>query len=240
MKSSIAWRDSMRRDPICSFALRRKPQSARAASGFTLIEILVATILLAAAMTLGFATLRAASAAATRGELTAQRNERMRAVEGFLRKRIASALPIAFDVNESTGMPLRFVGEPDRIRFVADLPAYLGRGGPHLHDITVVDDGEGVRLQADFAVVLANEVNAERDPRPPELLAGGLREVIIWYGALHAQHRIRHSDAPRLHSDRMPLQVKIEIVDGRGDHWPPMVVSLPQAASYGGFSQVPI
>ncbi|MBN8212529.1 MAG: prepilin-type N-terminal cleavage/methylation domain-containing protein [Xanthomonadales bacterium] len=219
---------------------RRLPRSARAASGFTLIEILIATILLAAAMTLGFATLRAASAAATRGEITAQRNERMRAVEGFLRRRIASALPIAFDVNESTGSPLRFLGEPDRIRFVADLPAYLGRGGPHLHDITVVDDGEGVRLQADFAVVLANEVNAERDPRPPELLAGGLREVKIRYRALDAQNRIGDWEEVWSQGDRMPLQVKIEIIDGRGDRWPPIVVSLPQAASFGGFSQVPI
>ena len=216
---------------------RRDPRSARGASGFTLIEILVATILLAAAMTLGFATLRAASAAATRGEITAQRNERMRAVEGFLRRRIASALPIAFDMN---GSPLRFLGEPDRIRFVADLPAYLGRGGPHLHDITVVDDGEGVRLQADFAVVLANEVNAERDPRPPELLAGGLREVKISYRTLDAQNRIGDWEDVWSQGDRMPLQVKIEIVDGRGDRWPPIVVSLPQAAGFGGVSQVPI
>ncbi|MEQ1512220.1 MAG: prepilin-type N-terminal cleavage/methylation domain-containing protein [Lysobacteraceae bacterium] len=230
----------MTADPMSRRAHRCLPRSARPASGFTLIEILVATILLAAAMTLGFATLRAASAAATRGEITAQRNERMRAVEGFLRRRIASALPIAFDVNESTGSPLRFLGEPDRIRFVADLPAYLGRGGPHLHDITVVDDGEGVRLQADFAVVLANEVNAERDPRPPELLAGGLREVKISYRALDAQNRIGDWEEVWAQGDRMPLQVKIEIIDGRGDRWPPMVVSLPQAASYGGFSQVPI
>jgi general secretion pathway protein J len=232
--------DSMTADRMSRRTHRRLPRSARAASGFTLIEILIATILLAAAMTLGFATLRAASAAATRGELTAQRNERMRAVEGFLRRRIASALPIAFDVNESTGAPLRFLGEPDRIRFVADLPAYLGRGGPHLHDITVVDDGEGVRLQADFAVVLANEVNAERDPRPPELLAGGLREVKISYRALDAQNRIGDWEDVWSQGDRMPLQVKIEIIDGRGDRWPPLVVSLPQAASFGGFSQVPI
>lgn len=215
-------------------------KSARSASGFTLIEILVATVLLAAAMTLGFATLRAASAAATRGEAMAQRNERMRAVEGFLRRRIASALPIAFDMNETTGSPLRFVGEPDRIRFVADLPAYLGRGGPHLHDITVVDDGEGVRLQVEFAVVLANEINAERDPRPPELLAGGLREVKIQYRALDAQNRISDWDDRWEQGDRMPLQVKIQIVDGRGDRWPPMVISLPQAAGFGGFSQAPI
>ena len=218
--------------------LPRRP--ARAVSGFTLMEILIATVLLAAAMTLGFATLRAASAAATRGESMAQRNERMRAVEGFLRRRIASALPIAFEVNRDTGAPLRFVGEPDRIRFVADLPAYLGRGGPHLHDISVVGDGDGVRLQADFAVVLANEVNAERDPRPPELLAGGLREVKIRYRALDAQNRIGDWQERWEQGDRMPLQVKIEIVDGRGDRWPPLVVSLPQAASFGGISQVPI
>ena len=221
-------------------ATQRSGRRARAVAGFTLIEILVATVLLAAAMTLGFATLRAASAAATRGEALAARNERMRAVEGFLRKRIASALPIAFDMNESTGAPLRFVGEPDRIRFVAYLPAYLGRGGPHLHDITVVDAGEGLRLQAEFAVVLSNEINAERDPRPPELLADGLREVKLRYRALDAQNRIGDWEERWEQGDRMPLQVKIEIVDGRGDRWPPMVVSLPQAAGFGGFSQTPI
>lgn len=219
----------------------RTPRIARrGAAGFTLIEILVATVLLAAAMTLGFATLRAASAAATRGEQQSQRNERMRAVEGFLRRRIASALPISYDVVEGNGSPVRFTGGPDRIRFVADLPAYLGRGGPHLHDITVVEDDDGLRLQIEFAVVLANEVNAERSPRPPELLAGGLREVKIRYRALDAQNRIGDWEDTWEQNDRMPLQVRIDIVDGYGDRWPPLVVSLPQAASFGGYSQAPI
>ncbi|MES2669530.1 MAG: prepilin-type N-terminal cleavage/methylation domain-containing protein [Pseudomonadota bacterium] len=219
----------------------RTPRIARrGAAGFTLIEILVATVLLAAAMTLGFATLRAASAAATRGEQQSQRNERMRAVEGFLRRRIASALPVSYDVVEGTGSPVRFTGAPDRMRFVADLPAYLGRGGPHLHDITVVEDDEGLRLQIEFAVVLANEVNAERSPRPPELLAGGLREVKILYRALDAQNRIGDWEDTWEQNDRMPLQVRIDIVDGTGDRWPPLVVSLPQAASFGGYSQAPI
>src|SRR3546814_13550154 len=53
----------------------------------------------------------------------------MRAVEGFLRRRIASALPIGFATLPDTGEQLRFVGEPTRMRFVADLPDYLGRGG---------------------------------------------------------------------------------------------------------------
>lgn len=212
-----------------------------AARGFTLIELLVATVLLAAAMTLAFATLRAASAAATRGEQRAQRNERMRAVEGFLRKRIASALPVGYDMDAASGMPSRFLGEPDRLRFVADLPAYLGRGGPHLHDIAVVRDpgGQGLRLKVQFSTVLANKVVEETNPRPPEALVGGLREVRIRYRALDTQLRMAEWTDRWEQSDRLPLQVKVEIVDGDGARWPPIVVSLPQAASYGGFSQVP-
>lgn len=212
-----------------------------AARGFTLIELLVATVLLAAAMTLAFATLRAASAAATRGEQRAQRNERMRAVEGFLRKRIASALPVGYDMDAASGMPSRFLGEPDRLRFVADLPAYLGRGGPHLHDIAVVRDpgGQGLRLEVQFSTVLANKVVEEANPRPPEALVGGLREVRIRYRALDTQLRMAEWTDRWEQSDRLPLQVKVEIVDGDGARWPPIVVSLPQAASYGGFSQVP-
>lgn len=212
----------------------------RAAAGFTLIEILVATTLLAAAMTLAFATLRAASGAATRGEQKAQRNERMRAVEGFLRRRIASALPVAYEVDPRSGIPSRFLGESDRVRFVADLPPYLGRGGPHLHEIEVVDDGAGgLRMQVEFAVVLANAIVEERDPRPPETLVDGLREVRFSYRALDAQNRIGEWQDRWQQVDRMPMQMRIEIIDGRGDPWPPVVVALPQAGSYGGFSQVP-
>ncbi|MGN6152638.1 MAG: prepilin-type N-terminal cleavage/methylation domain-containing protein [Lysobacteraceae bacterium] len=217
---------------------RVRPPRRAGVAGFTLIELLVATVLLAAAMTLGFATLRASSHAATRGEQRAPRNERMRAVEGFLRKRIASALPVAFDIDSKTGNPSRFVGDGERLRFVADLPAYLGRGGPHLHDISVVRDGDGVRLQAQFAVVLANKVVEEPNPRPPESLVGGLRAVKIRYRALDQQMRIADWQDAWTQVDRMPLQVRIDIVDGSGTAWPPIVVSLPQAASYGGTAQL--
>src|SRR5690606_41280884 len=56
---------------------------------------------------LAFATLRAAGAAADRGEALAQRNEHMRAVLGFLRARIASARPVAFDIDADSGLARR-------------------------------------------------------------------------------------------------------------------------------------
>src|SRR5690606_11224926 len=154
------------------------------AAGFTLIEVLLATVLLAAGLALGFGTLRAATATVERGEAMAARTERMRAVEGFLRRRLAAAQPIAFAQNEDTGGALRFIGEPDRIRFVADLPSYLGRGGPHLHDIAVVDRGDGAALAVSFAMVLAGETVEEEEPRPPEPLVEGLTGLRIFYRGL--------------------------------------------------------
>src|SRR5690606_5693618 len=91
----------------------RAVSRARAA-GFTLIEVLLATVLLASGLALGFATVRAATATAERGEAIAARTERMRAVEGFLRRRLAGAQTIAFAQDPTNGGTLRFVGEPDR------------------------------------------------------------------------------------------------------------------------------
>ena len=165
----------------------------------------------------------------------AQRSERMRAVEGFLRRRVASSLPVAFDMNEQSGVPMRFVGEGDRIRFVADLPNYLGRGGPYLHDVQVVDGARGgLRLQVGFSMVMTNEVIEESDARPPETLADGLREVRFRYRSLTPENRIGEWEDRWQYADRLPLQVAIDIVDDRGDAWPRIVVALPQAASYGG------
>jgi general secretion pathway protein J len=156
-------------------------------------------------------------------------------------RRTASAAQRAH-LNEQTGIPLRFLGESDRIRFVADLPNYLGRGGPHLHDIRVVESRRGgLRLEVGFAVVMTNEVIEERQPRPPEVLADGLREVRFRYRSLTPDNRIGEWQDRWEQGDRLPLQVSIEIIDSRGEIWPPMVVSLPQAASFGGsFSQAPI
>jgi len=207
-------------------------QVRRLAYGFTLIEVLLATMLLAAALTLAFATLRAAGATAQRGEAMAARNERIRAVSEFLRRRIGGAQGIVFDLDEATGASQRFGGEIQRMRFVADLPDYLGRGGPHLHELGVANTGKGMALQVDFTMVMAGEIIPERNARPPEPLADGLRSVEFAYRTLGR----RGVPGPWLyrweHPDALPLQVRVRIADAQGA-WPDMVVALPLAASYG-------
>lgn len=201
------------------------------AAGFTLIEVLLATVLLASGLALGFATVRAATATAERGEALAARTERMRAVEGFLRRRLAGAQTIAFAQDPSNGGTLRFVGEPDRIRFVADLPGYLGRGGPHLHDIAVYDDGGGATLAVAFTMVLAGELVEEDDPRPPEPLVEGLTGLRLRYRGLAEEGGLGEWQEAWDAAEVLPVQVSIEIESDDGGAWPPLLVSLPQAGT---------
>ncbi|MET0129791.1 MAG: prepilin-type N-terminal cleavage/methylation domain-containing protein, partial [Stenotrophomonas chelatiphaga] len=62
------------------------------AAGFTLIEVLLATALLAAGLALAFVTVRSAMTISQRGETMAADNERMRAVQGLLRRQLGQAL----------------------------------------------------------------------------------------------------------------------------------------------------
>lgn len=201
------------------------------AAGFTLIEVLLATVLLASGLALGFATLRAATATVDRGETMAARTERMRAVEGFLRRRLAGAQAMAFAQDPATGGALRFVGEADRIRFVADLPSYLGRGGPHLHDIAIHGQGEGTALGVSFAMVLAGETVEEDASRPPEPLVEGLTDLRIHYRGLDQEGGLTDWLDAWDDYESLPLQVSIEIASDDGGAWPPLVVALPQAGS---------
>ena len=204
----------------------------RRSSGFTLIEVLLATVLLAAGLALGFATVRAAGATAQRGEAIAERNERIRAVSEFLRRRIGGMQGLVFELDPQSGESRRFAGEAESMRFVADLPDYLGRGGPHLHALGVARDGDGFALQVDFRMVLAGETIEGSRARPPEPLADGLRSVEFAYRGPGKDGK----PAPWLyeweHPEALPAQVRVRFVDAQGA-WPDLVVAPPAAGSYG-------
>lgn len=205
----------------------------RAQQGFTLMEILLATLLLAAGLAVGFATLRAATAMVHRGEITAARNERIRAVQGFLRSHLASAQMIAYALDDQNGIASRFAGTPTQMRFVADIPDYLGRGGPYLHDVQVVNDGS--RLQVGLAMVQAGRTIAEPGPpRPPELLADHLKAVRFRYRGLAPDgDGLGDWQDGWSQVETLPVQVSIQIQADDGTRWPDMVVTLAQGNGSG-------
>jgi general secretion pathway protein J len=209
----------------------------RRVRGFTLLEMLLALVLLAAGLALAFATVRAATTMVERGEIRAQRNERTRAVEGFLRQRIGTALPVVFATDPTTFRQSRFLGEARRIRFVADLPAYLGRGGPHLYDLSFDDQG---RLMARFSIVQAGQAVDVPDGIAPELLADRLRLVRFRYRGLDERGQPGPwQDAWRT-AEILPLQVAVDVETEAGARWPELIVTLVHSeGGAGGGAQPP-
>ena len=209
---------------------------AATARGFTLIEVLLATALLAAGLALAFATLRAATGTVQRGEALSQRNERIRAVAGFVRARLSAARPVPFAMDESGGIVYRFRGDGTRMEWVADLPDYLGRGGPYLHRIDVERaGGDTLRLLVSFRMVQGGAVVGEDragGAMAPEVLADGLRSVDIRYRGLGADGRPTEWLPKWDAGDAMPLQVELRLRDADGRAWPPLLVALPLAGRY--------
>lgn len=194
--------------------------------GFTLIEILLATLLMAAGLALAFATLRSATAMVQRGEGIAQRSERIRSAETFLRRRIASAQSIGFATDPQTQQQTRFLGEPQRMHFVSDLPDYLGRGGPYLHELSVVEG----RLLVSFTLVQGGQAIQEAQARPPEPLASGLRAVRFHYRGIDTEGGLGGWQERWTTADVLPVQVAIDVESMDGLRWPTMIVSLAQGS----------
>lgn len=210
-----------------------KPVSA-AMRGFTLVEVLIATVLLAAGLTLAFATLGGASKAAQRGEAIASHSERIRAVENFLRRRLEGIRPVPFNFNQELGTAERFIGERDRMRFVADLPDYLGRGGPYLHDFTIQGDGDQARILLDLRMVLGGQAIQESPPRDPEVLVDGLRTARFRYRSYNQEGRLGEWEERWATGEQLPLMIEVTLVDASGYEWPPIVVSPPLAGGMVG------
>lgn len=213
------------------------PSRSRRSRGFTLVEVMLATVLLAAGLALAFATLSAATRTATRGEAMAQRSERERSVENFLRKRLTAIRPVPFAVDNSSGLPQRFIGESTRMRFVADLPDYLGRGGPYLHELAIEDDG---RLTLALTMVLAGATVEEPEPRGPELLAEGLKSAQFRYRAMAEDGALGDWEERWEASDQLPMLVEVTMTDVDGREWPPLVVALPLSTASVGAIAAPV
>ncbi|MEN5208618.1 prepilin-type N-terminal cleavage/methylation domain-containing protein [Stenotrophomonas terrae] len=211
----------------------RRPARPR---GFTLIEVLLATVLLAAGMALAFAAVRSTLAISSRGEAIASGNERMRAVEGFLRRRLVSAMPLPLQRDAPAGVAAVFTGTAQQMRFVANVPDYLGRGGPYLHTLEVSGSGAGQQLRLGLTLLQGGQLLEEDPPRGSELLADDLKQVKLRYRGIDpssgAMGRWQDSwDA----AGRMPALVAIEITPAHGPAWPPLVVALPQSAAAGSW-----
>ena len=124
--------------------------SAVITRGFTLLEMLVVTGLMALLVLLGLNLMRSTAASATKSEASAERNEQLRSVQSFVRRQMTGALRIPYEFDASNGEATFFSGDREKLQLVANMPGYLSYGGAYLQTFELKRSGENYQLQFQF------------------------------------------------------------------------------------------
>ena len=212
------------------------------ARGFTLIEILIAVTLLALLILLAMGTLRMTVRSVRSGEAMITRTDRMRTAHEFLRRQLSHAMPLPFERLEDTGENRVFVADKESLRFVAPMPGYLARGGPHVQWLSFVDDPDGLRLEFDHAQLNGYDPDDPKgkSKREPVVLLDRIREARFEYRALDEAGELSEWDDSWDDAQRLPLLVRlvIEFDEDSRQRWPDLEIPLLAATATPGMFNV--
>ncbi|MEO7013169.1 MAG: prepilin-type N-terminal cleavage/methylation domain-containing protein [Dokdonella sp.] len=114
--------------------------------GFTLIEVMLAILLLAVLLAAAFGGIRSAVKGMHIGEDLMDRTNRLRVAQEFIRHQLSRTLPLPFGQERGTGENLMFEGKRDLMRFVAPMPGYLSNGGAYVQTLELTNTRNGKQL----------------------------------------------------------------------------------------------
>lgn len=204
-------------------------------AGFTLVELLIALVLMAGMASILFGSLSLAARSWDGGEAKVLQVSDMRSAQTYLRAQIAAQYPQR--LWKAAELPLLFAGARDEMRYAAALPARVAEGGVYYFRLAVVRSGEKSQLVQERAIP---DLTAAQEPefRDAErsVLAEDIAELAIGYfgrdanasGADEPTWRDRWDDRQRL-----PLLVRIDVKPAKGMAWPTLVVEPRRSAEAG-------
>ena len=203
-----------------------KPIAIRSTQGFTLIEVVLATLLLAFGILIAFGSVRSAQGSVARADAASRRNEHLRAVQGFLRRQLDAAQPLVMNRDPRTQEVTFLDGNRQQLRFVAPMPGYLSRGGPYVQTLRLDHD----RLEFAYAMLVDSKPLADDAKLPPESLLDGIADAHFQYRSLGPDGRIADWTDSWHRAGEMPLEVRLQLRfrDPRLI-WPNFETALPLA-----------
>ncbi len=218
--------------PVAAIVLhphRGRPALGRGragSGGFTLVEIVLALILVSLIMAIAVGGIRMSRKAAENGEHRVEAVNAVRVTQEFLRRQLARVVPLAFDIDRAEGRNLVFEGDDDSVTFVAPMPGYLSGGGPYVQRIALERD----RL-AFYHRMLISE---EDDEAEPVFLVDRIRRGKFEYRGIDEQGQLGDWRDKWDDSSRTPMMVRLslEFQVGSGMKWP--ILEVPLLIDVGG------
>jgi len=202
----------------------------RANNGFTLLETVLAIVLLAVLIGAGYSGLRAAAKAMASGEVSVERTNRLRVSQEFMRHQISRILPLPFDHDDSTGENKIFEGTRDMMRFVAPMPGYLSHGGAYVQTIEL-KRAAGNTLQLYFSNVILTGYDAKKltqSDLDPQVLIDQVKSGRFEYRTYNDQGELGDWTDRWQDPGKTPVMVRIHLEMAREAlvAWPDMQIAL--------------
>ncbi|MEO8809537.1 MAG: prepilin-type N-terminal cleavage/methylation domain-containing protein [Rhodanobacter sp.] len=195
------------------------------AAGFTLLEILAALVLLALLLVGVYSGIASASRSVRSGTAAIERIDQMRSAQEFLRRELAQSMTQAIGQSDR-GEPVYFQGNAREMRYVAPLPGYLGKLGPQLQQLQLVDDGHGgQRLELRLAL-LPPDGQPARPLGEPQVLFDHIKQGSFSYSGINAQGKPVPWSPAWVDGRVLPLLVRVELQSQGRDSWPRLDVPL--------------
>lgn len=183
--------------------------------GFTLLEVLLATALIASALLVGLSALQGIARASASGGARVETSDRLRTVQGFLRRQWALAQPVPIDVPPRQDALVLLDLRADRLVLVGELPGYLARGGLYRQTYELRTGTDGTALWFDYAAITPDRLLPSG--RSPEVLLEGLANARFEARGFGPDGRVEPF-APRwMRMGQLPVQIRLvaRFADGR-------------------------
>lgn len=147
--------------------------------GFTLVEVLLAMIIVSLILVGAYSGLRTGTRAVDRGEQVVDLNNHLRIVSRFLRTQMMQMMPLQIPSDDAfeDNSVVFFEGDDRGMRFAGPMPGYLSNGGPHEQRI-FIDRGE---LLFEHSVLNHEEEWRMGEPRDPVVLLSGIDRARFEY-----------------------------------------------------------
>lgn len=208
---------------------RRSP--ARTA-GFTLIEMLIALVLIGLLTAALFGGLRFAARASDRATAAADHAADLATAYSFLQAQLGNAQPYPATADPKE-QHILFNGAPDQIEVITTSPSRLAMGGFfHLH-LAVINVGDGLRLLAEWREPPRDNEAPSNTVLKPSILLDHLRGVrFAFFGTTD-------SESPSDWHDRwqgataLPKMIRLRVEFADGWQVPDLIVA-PQLAAGAG------
>ena len=179
--------------------------------GFSLMEVIIVMTMLSLIMVMVYSGVNTSRKMAHKGIQRIDASNEVRVVQNLIRRQISRILPMAF--KEEDNSFVIFEGDADHIMYVSPMPGYLGKGGPHVQLIEIVNAKGGKILQ--FSHWLLNDSLEEGDfddsEQEPVVLLENIKDAQFSFMKLDEEGEPGDWENDWEEPENTPLMVQLEV-----------------------------